>query len=83
MAWPNIFILYLVMFYLLYKHQSNTKPFQFNSSFAVKGAIYCVAIATVIFSPLKISCFRAKAHLVFLICNKIVYVSSRKNTLTC
>ena len=30
--------------------------------FAVKGAMYHVAIATVIFSHVKISCFRAKAH---------------------
>ena len=33
--------------------------------FAVKSAIYYVAIATVIFSRVKISCFRGKAHLVF------------------
>ena len=33
--------------------------------FAVKGAIYYAAIATVIFSRVKISCFRRKAHLVF------------------
>ena len=33
--------------------------------FAVKGAIYYAAIATVIFSRVKISCFRGKAHLVF------------------
>ena len=32
--------------------------------FAAKGTIYRVAIATVIFSHVKISCFRAKAHLV-------------------
>ena len=31
----------------------------------VKGAIYYEAIATVIFSHVKISSFRAKAHLVF------------------
>ena len=31
--------------------------------FAVKSAIYYVAIATVIFSRVKISCFRGKAHL--------------------
>ena len=44
--------------------------------FPVKGAIYYVAIATVIFSHVKItlfsrvkiSCFRAKAHLVFHWC---------------
>ena len=41
------------MFYLLYKHQWNTKPFHFNTEFfGVKGAIYSVyyvAIAKVIF----------------------------------
>ena len=36
--------------------------------FTVKGAIYYVAIAKVIFSRVKISCFRAKAHLVFHWC---------------
>ena len=41
------------MFYLLYKHQWNTKPFQWNSFFPAKGAIYYVAIATVIFSHVK------------------------------
>jgi len=35
------------LFYLLHKHQWNTEPFHFNS-FAVKGVIYYVAIATVI-----------------------------------
>ena len=57
----------LVMFYLLYKHQWNTKPFLFNSFIGVKGVIYYVAVATVIdnmlFSHVKISSFRAKAHL--------------------
>ena len=32
----------------------------------MKGAIYYVAIATVIFSHVKISSFRAKAHPVFI-----------------
>ena len=43
--------------------------------FAVKGAIYYMAIATVIFSHVKISCFLAKAHLVFHSClyNKYDY----------
>jgi len=36
--------------------------------YPAKGAIYYVAIATVIFSRVKISCFRAKAHLVFHWC---------------
>ena len=55
-----------VMFYFLYKYQWNSKLFHFNTLFGVKGAIYYVAIATVIFSHVKIiSSFRAKAHLVF------------------
>ena len=33
--------------------------------FATKGAMYHVAIATVIFSRVKMSCLRAKVHLVF------------------
>ena len=45
------------MFYLLYKHQWNTKPFYWNSFFPAKGAIYYVAIATVIFSHVKITCY--------------------------
>ena len=73
-----------VMFYILYKHQWNTKPFQLDI-FPAKGAIYYVAIATVIFSHVKItcyfhmwrSCFRVKAHLVFHWClynkNKYFY----------
>ena len=44
-----------VMFYLLLKYQWNTKPFDFNSFFDVKGAIYYEAMATVIFSHVKIS----------------------------
>ena len=41
----------------------------------MKGAIYYEAIATVIFSHVKISSFRAKAHLVFHWClyNKLEY----------
>ena len=71
-----------VMFYLLYKHQWNTKPFHFNG-FLVRGAIYSVAIAMVIFSRVKImlfshvkiSSFRAKSHLLFHWClyNKVIY----------
>ena len=52
-----------VMFYLLYKHQWNTKQY-----FGVKGMIYYEAIATVIFSHVKISSFCTKAHLVFHWC---------------
>ena len=44
----------------------------YYSVFAAKGAIYYVVIATVIFfhvfSRVKISCFRARAHLVFHWC---------------
>ena len=46
-----------VMLYLLYKHQWNTKPFPWNSFFPAKCAIYYVAIATVIFSHVKITCY--------------------------
>ena len=42
---------------LFIKHQWNTKPFHFNSFFGVKGAIYYVTIATVIFSHVKITCY--------------------------
>ena len=52
-----------VMFYLLYKHQWNTKQY-----FGVKGMIYYEAIATVIFSHVKISSFCTKAHPVFHWC---------------
>ena len=53
----------------IYYINTNEIPNLFNLIvlFAVKGAIYCVAIVTVIFSPLKISCFPVKAHLDFLI----------------
>ena len=45
----------------------------------MKGAIYNVAIATVIFSHVKISSFRAKAHLVFHWClyNNTVYLRAK------
>ena len=47
-----------------------------NFFFSVKGTIYYVAIAMVIFSHVKISvkksCFRAKAHLVFHWCLCII-----------
>ena len=41
--------------YALYTNQSNTKHFQLNSSFVVKGAICCVVIAMVIFSRVKMT----------------------------
>ena len=47
-----------VMFYLLYKHQWHTKPFHFNSFLLWKAQlIYYVAIAKVIFSHVKITCY--------------------------
>ena len=46
-----------VMFYLLYKHQWNAKPFHFNIFFCCEGAMYHVAIATMIFSHVKITCY--------------------------
>ena len=56
--WPCNFL------FLLYKLQWNTKPFHFNF-FGAKGAVYYVAITTVIFSHVKITCFCTKAHLLF------------------
>ena len=46
--------------------------------FAVKDAINNVAIAMVIFSHVKIPCFRAKAHLVFQwsLHNKSIFLNS-------
>ena len=53
--------------------------YQTISLFAEKGTIYYVTIAMVIFSRVKIMCFRAKAHLVFHWClyNKIFYHMTR------
>lgn len=68
------------MFYLLRKHQENTKHFTFKIFFAAKGAgnmisqhvqITSHVKATVIlsrvmlFARVEISCFRAKANLLF------------------
>ena len=88
-----------VMFYLLYKHQWTTKPFHFNSFFGVKGAIYFVVTATVIFSHVKVTCYfhmwryqvLAKAHLVFHWClyNKtsiiliLIYIILLHNIVVC
>ena len=51
-----------VMFYLLFKHQGNTKPFHLFIFFIylfffARGAIYRVARETVIFSLVKITCY--------------------------
>ena len=79
-----------VMCYLLYEHQWNTKTFHFNSFFVVKGKIYYLPIATAIFSCVKITCFRAKVHMVFHWClynkclltcqGRSVYISGTEQT---
>ena len=46
-----------VMFYLLYRQQWNSTPVHLHIFFAAKGAIFYVAIATVIFSHVKITCY--------------------------
>ena len=65
-----------VMFSLLYKHQWNTNPFHFNSFLVWKrdllwshsnGDIFTCEY-NMLFSHVKISSFRAKAHLVFHWC---------------
>ena len=57
-----------VMFYLLYKHQRNTKPFHWerrdvSCSHSNRDLFTCEE--NMLLSHVKISCFRAKAHLVF------------------
>ena len=63
-----------VMFYLLYKHQWNAKPFHFNIFFGCERRdVSCsqsnrdlfTCEDNMLFSHVKISCFRAKAYLVF------------------
>ena len=54
------------VFSLLLKLQQNTTPEDFT--FTTKGAIYYVTIEKVLFSPAKVSYFRAKAHLLFYLC---------------
>ena len=51
-----------------YYINANEIPNHFALIAGVKGAIYHVAIATVIFSHVEISSFRAKARLVFHRC---------------
>ena len=65
---------------IFYERAQQTSEIFFQMSeifFGVKGAIYYVAIAKVIFSHVKISSFRAKAHLAFHWClyNKANYVT--------
>ena len=65
-----------VMFYLLYKHQWTTKPFHFNSFWCERRDLLCshsngdifTCEDNMLFSHVKISSFRAKAHLVFHWC---------------
>ena len=78
-----------VMFYLLYKHQWNAKPFNFNILLLRRRDVSCSHSNRVIFtcednmlfSRVKISCFRAKAHLVFHWClyNKKEYCMSNSS----
>ena len=61
---------------ILYKHQWNTKPFHFNSFLVWKAGLLCshsngdifTCEYNMLFSHVKISSFRAKAHLVFHWC---------------
>ena len=55
--WAQSLSGHVINVFLLYKHQWTTKPFHFGSFFGVKGAIYYVAIAMVIFSHVKITCY--------------------------
>ena len=73
----------LVMFFLLYKRQCNTNFFSIYFH-CERRDLLCSHSNGDIFTCEDIT-FRAKAYLVFHWClyNKIVYVSSRKNTLTC
>ena len=66
-----------VMFYLLYKHQWNTKPFHVNSFWffincSLSNGDIFASEDNMLFSHVKISCFCAKTHLVFhqCLCNK-------------
>ena len=78
-----------VMFYLLYKHQWNTKPFHFNSFWCERRDLLCshsngdifTCEDNMLFSHVKISSFRAKAHMVFHWClynNSIYYLFCNK-----
>ena len=80
-----------VMFYLLYKHQWNAKPFHFNSFWCErrdllcslsKGDIFTCADNT-LFSHVKISSFCTKAHLVIHWClyNKIIMITHTQSVL--
>ena len=77
------------MFYLLYKHQLNAKPFHFNSFLVWKAQLILLCSHSkgdiftcednMLFSHVKISSFRMKAHLVFHWClyNNIKIIHSK------
>ena len=52
----------------------------FKYFFGLKGAVYFEAIATMIFSHVKISSFRARVHLIFHWClyDKTIYLGLLK-----
>ena len=72
-----------VMFYLLYKHQWNTKPFNLIVFWCERHDVWCslsnsdifTCEDNMLFSHVKISSFHAKAHLVchWGLYNKIIY----------
>ena len=69
-----------VMFYLLYKHQWNTKPFHFNSFFYVKGAVYYVAIAKGnIFTCEDIMFSRESSPFLWRLKIKLIYLQNLEN----
>ena len=83
-----------VMFYILCKHQWTTKPFHFNTLIVFwcerrdllcsrsNGDIF-TREDNMLFSHVKISSFRAKAHLVFHWClyNKTFYLPTHTSTM--
>ena len=76
-----------VMFYLLYKHQWNTKPFHFNSFWCERRDLLCSQSKgdifpcedNMLFSHVATSSCRTKAHLVFhwFLYNKVSYFSQK------
>ena len=86
--WVTLMIIYRILYnraeirnfssrvVLFYINTNKIQTILFKKFFGVKGAIYYVASATVMFSHMKISSFRLKAHLVFHWCiyNKVLYL---------
>ena len=69
-----------VMFYLLYKHQWNTKPFHFNSVFAAKGAIYYTCShGNSDTSCVQITC-HSKGNCITLVIVNFVFITKMSNT---